>query len=195
MTLILVKHSNSNHNAHQPSHEWELTQEGRTRCQPLAHHLKPYQPTRLFASNLPRTIQTAQLVAQELDNIPIIENPLLQEHSRISNAPYGTADEFRQKIEQLFAQPDTLIFGDETAHQAQARFSQGIQECLIEATPDENIIVIAHGTVNVLFTALYNPINSFDLWQRLKMPSIIILDLPSYALHTVIEDAGIPPTV
>ncbi len=53
--------------------------------------------------------------------------------------------------------------------------------------------MIAHGTVNSLFTAQHNDIDVYDLWLRLKLPSIVILDLASFQLDDVIEDAGILP--
>jgi len=192
MKLLLVKHSNSNHNPHQSSLEWGLTDEGIARCQALATHIAPYHPRRLFSSTLKRSQQTAKLVSAELNDIPIIKNPLLVEHSRKTNAPYGSVETFHENLKQLFAQPDTLIFGDETANQARDRFTQGVNAVLKQADPDENIVIIAHGTVNVLFTAQHNDIDSYDLWLRLKLPSIIVLDLPSFTLESVIDDAGIP---
>lgn len=192
MKLLLVKHSLSNHNPHQPAHEWGLTEDGVVRCQALATHIAPYHPRRLFTSTMPKATHTAQEVAQGLDYIPIIENALLEEHSRKSNAPYGSVETFHARIKQMFAQPDTLIFGDETASQALDRFSRGVDAVLKQANPDENIVIVAHGTVNTLFTAHHNPIDGYDLWLRLKLPSIIVLNLPSFTLDSVIDDAGIP---
>ena len=192
MKLLLVKHSNSNHNPHQPAHEWGITDEGIARCKSLSTHIVPYHPRRLFASTMQKAQRTAEMVSAELNDIPIINNPLLEEHSRQSNAPYGTIEEFHDNLKQLFAQPDTLIYGDETANQALRRFSQGVESVLKQADADENVVIIAHGTVNVLFTAQYNDINRYDLWLRLKLPSIIVLDLPTFTLDSVIDDAGIP---
>ena len=42
-----------------------------------------------------------------------------------------------------------------------------------------------------LYAAHYNPIDSFQLWQSLKMPSVIVLDLPDLRISKVIEDAGV----
>ena len=191
MKLLLVKHSNSNHNADQTAREWGLTDEGIARCKPLASHIAPYKPQRLFASTMLKTQQTAHYAAQELDNIPILSNPLLEEHNRQSNAPYGSLEGFRLRIKQMFEQPDDLIFGNETANQALQRFGQGVDEALKQANSGENVVIIAHGTVNVLFTAQYNDIDIYDMWLKLKLPSIIVLDLPSFALDTVIYDAGV----
>lgn len=193
MKLLLVKHSTSNHNPDQPAHEWGLTDEGIQRCHALAQHLAPYHPRRLFASTMPKARYTAAHVAESFDHIPIIENPRLGEHSRKTNAPYGTVDEFHTRIKQMFAQPDDHIYGDETANQARVRYSQEIADCLAQVEDDEHVIVVAHGTVNALFTAHHNPIDVYDLWMRLKLPSIIVLDLPTFTLDHVIEDAGIAP--
>ncbi len=190
--LLLVKHSTSNHNPNQPPQDWGLTPEGIQRAKILATHIKSYAPKKLYASTMPKARDTAQLVSVELGDIPIIESALLEEHSRKSNAPYGSAEAFNTAIKRLFAHPNNLIFGDETAKQAQDRFTQGITQILQNTSDDDNVIVIAHGTVNTLFTAQHNPIDPYDLWSRLKLPSIIVLNLPTFTLDTVIEDAGIP---
>ena len=52
-------------------------------------------------------------------------------------------------------------------------------------------MVVTHGTVAVLFAAQYNPIDSYDLWRKLQMPSMIEMKLPGFSISQVIEDAGI----
>lgn len=188
--LVLVKHSNSNHNPAQPAQDWELTPEGYERCKPLARHLARYQPRRLSCSSMPKALQTARSVAKILEDIPVIENPLLAEHSRRTNAPYGTVAEFEARVRWLFEAPDQLVFGDETANQASQRFQRGIMSLLAIADPAEHIVVIAHGTVAVLFAAQYNAIDSYELWRKLKMPSFIELEAPDFRICRVVEDAG-----
>ena len=189
--LVLVKHSNSNHNPDQQAQDWELTPEGYTRCKPLAKHLARYRPRRLFSSSMPKALQTARSVADELEQIAIIENPLLAEHSRRTNAPYGSVTGFDARIRRLFEAPDELVFGDETANQARRRFQRGIFSLLKIADPAENIVVLTHGTVAVLFAAQYNTIDSYDLWRKLKMPSFIEMEASDFRIRQVVEDAGI----
>ena len=189
--LVLVKHSNSDHNPFQTAADWPLTAEGLRRCQPLAHYIAPYQAKRLYSSSMPKALQTAKCVALELGDLPISASPDLAEHSRQSNAPYGTNAEYNARIRRLFAAPNELAFGDETANQAKHRFQRGIETVLETANSAENIVVISHGTVMVLFAAQYNSIDSYHLWQRLKMPSMIVLELPDFRISKVIEDAGI----
>ena len=188
--LVLARHSVSNHNASQPAADWELTPEGIARCLPLARHLAPYQPRRLFSSPMPRALQTAKAVARELEDIPIVPIPGLAEHSRIQNAPYGSASDFLERMQRFFAQPDQLVYGDESAHECRDRFARGVASALETAAPGQNTVIVAHGTVISLFAARYNAIDALALWRRLKMPAIIVLDLPSLRLHRLIDDAG-----
>ena len=154
--LVLVKHSNSDHNAKQEPGAWVLTEDGVRRCKPLANHLQPYLPQRLFSSPMPKALQTAQNVSRELEEIPIVEILSLAEHSRRSNAPYGSVADFNSRMKRFFEAPDALTFGDETANQARDRFQRGIENAMAKANIAENIVVIAHGTVMVLFAAHYN---------------------------------------
>ena len=89
--LVLVKHSNSDHNPLQPAADWPLTAEGLRRCHPLAQHLKPYQAKRLYSSPMPKARQTAQRVALELTRCPSANVPFIAEHTDNQNAPYGSA--------------------------------------------------------------------------------------------------------
>lgn len=189
--LVLVRHSSSDHNPVQAAADWSLSAEGLRRCQPLAQHLAPYQAKRLYSSSMPKALQTARGVALELDDLPISECRLLAEHSRQSNAPYGTFADFNARMKRLFAFPNALIFGDETANQAKDRFQRGIATILENTSSAENLVVVSHGTVMVLFVAQYNPIDSYCFWKRLKMPAVIALNLTDFRIRKVIEDAGI----
>ena len=189
--LVLVKHSNSDHNAKQDPADWSLTAEGFARCVPLAKRLSAFQPKRLFCSSMQKAQQTAEVVSQSLESLPIIETPSLGEHSRSANAPYGTLEDFHANIQRLFESPNELIFGDETAKQALHRFRKGIEQILSMAGPNENLVAITHGTVITLFTAQVNALDSYIFWQRLQLPAIVVLELPNFRLCQVIEDAGV----
>lgn len=142
------------------------------------------------AVRCPRLCKQPDLL-RSLENIPVIESPLLAEHSRRTNAPYGSVAAFDARIRRLFDAPDELAFGDETANQARQRFQRGILSLLEIADPTENIVVLTHGTVAVLFAAQYNTIDSYDLWRKLKMPSLIEMESHDFRICQVIEDAGI----
>jgi broad specificity phosphatase PhoE len=84
--------------------------------------------------------------------------------------------EFEQTILEFFTKPDDLIMGKETARQAQQRFAKQIDNLDTRLTT----AVIAHGTVNSLFTALHNDIDVMGFWKRLQLPSYIVLEINDF---------------
>jgi hypothetical protein len=50
--------------------------------------------------------------------------------------------------------------------------------------------VIAHGTVITLFVAYYMGLPALPLWQRLGLPSFVVLTLPGCGLAEVVEDVA-----
>jgi broad specificity phosphatase PhoE len=85
----------------------------------------------------------------------------------------------------VFAQPDRLIFGSETANQAAARFEQAVTDVLARRL-HETVVIVAHGTVTRLFVALAAGIAPFPFWQRLGLPSFVVLPRPALAPVTLV---------
>jgi broad specificity phosphatase PhoE len=50
-----------------------------------------------------------------------------------------------------------------------------------------NLAITTHGTVISLFVAHKNNTNGFDLWQRLNLPSFVVLNRTTFELIDVIE--------
>ncbi len=82
MNIILVRHGQSHGNlskiwqGYRPS---SLTEKGQKQAQRVAQYLKKEQIQYIYASDLQRATQTAQIIAQEFPNIPFDTNPLLRE--------------------------------------------------------------------------------------------------------------------
>ncbi len=177
--LILVRHSLPEIEPGIPAREWRLSVEGRRRCLPLAQALAPYQLQRVVASSEPKAIQTAQIVAAELD-LPMETRPNLHEHER-PDAVLSSQQEFYTMVARLFALPDELVLGAETANQARQRFS-GAVHALLEEYLDQSLAVVAHGTVISLFVAHTCNLDAFSFWKSLTMPSFVTLSLPDLSL-------------
>lgn len=187
MHLILVKHSIPDIVETLPAKTWKLSKSGRERCSLLAEKLRPYAPGFIFTSTEPKATETGQIVAEIL-NLPCQTMPDLQEHDR-TGEPYRSRTEFEQLVRRFFVAPDTLVFGNETANVARDRFAGAIQAC-IEPQPEQDVVAVAHGTVITLFVAQHNEIDVFDLWNRLTMPSYVVLSLPDFRLVEVVETVG-----
>jgi broad specificity phosphatase PhoE len=80
-TLVLVKHSLPDTNPKISASEWQLSDEGRRRCSPLALRLKTYLPASICSSEESKARETALLLAENLKtNFKTL--PDLEEHHR-----------------------------------------------------------------------------------------------------------------
>ena len=182
--LILVKHAMPQIDETKSAADWHLSERGRASCLDLAEALRPYNPDLFVTSDEPKARETGQLVAEHL-RLPCSPVPNLHEHDR-RGVPFMRREIWHATLKTFFARPDDPIFGNETANQARLRFSRAV-EAVVETHPHKTIAIATHGTVISLFVAQKTRTNGFDLWQRLGLPSYVVLDLPDYNLHTLAE--------
>jgi len=181
--LILIKHASPLVDANVPSEQWELSQEGRSRCAALAGALRPYSPAVIVSSSEPKAEQTAQLVAAEL-GVGVEKGDDLYEHDR-SNVPHMPGREFISMMELLFRRPGELVLGDETADEAADRFEQAVQQALA-AHPDGNVAIVSHGTVIALLLARRGAGRGFQTWREMGLPSFAVLEVPGFKLEKMV---------
>jgi broad specificity phosphatase PhoE len=170
--LILIKHSMPEIVADTPASQWSLSSEGRHRCALLADHLAPLGLDRMISSLEPKACQTAEITARRLD-LPLGSFPGLHEHLR-TNVPFSTQEAFENSVAELFSNPEKRVFGEESAVEASDRFRGAINQ-LMQAYPGEKLAVVAHGTVISLYIAGLCKIDPYPLWQRLGLPSFIVV--------------------
>jgi broad specificity phosphatase PhoE len=185
--LILVKHAAPQVIPALPACTWHLSAAGQQRCLPLARRLAPYLPATIVSSREPKAAETAALVAAHL-RTPWGLGEGLHEHDR-AHVGYLTREHFINAVCTFFSHPDELCFGRETAHQARRRFDTAVGQ-ILRGTPVGNVIVIAHGAVIALFVAYYTGLPALPLWQRLGLPSFVVLTLPGFGLAEVVEDVA-----
>src|SRR5690606_29088857 len=139
-----------------PSHLWPLSTEGKRRCVTLAEELRPHAPTRLVTSTEPKAQETGHIIAECL-GLPVTSAPGLEEHKR-SQSGFIDQATFKQMIAHLLTKPDTLVFGDETGHQAQHRYTQTVIH-LNQTYPQDTLALVSHGTIITLFVAAFNQVD------------------------------------
>jgi len=177
--LILVKHSVPQIYGDRPANTWALSEEGRLRAQRLAEELKSFEPQVIFSSDEPKAQQTAEIIASHL-RLSMQTTSSLREHDR-SNVPYLPHDAFQDSMRSFFQEPDQLVFGNETANQAHARFYKALHIILNE-NRNKTIVVVTHGTVISLFVARLTGSSDLELWNKLGLPSFVAMDLHSSTL-------------
>lgn len=180
--LILVKHSQPQIDPLVPAREWHLSEEGKLRCRSLADRLAGYEPGVIVASMEPKATETAQIVAERL-GMPFEVAEGLHEHNR-SNVAFYSPQAFDAAVAAFFQKPGELVFGRETALQAQERFSSAV-EGVLEKYVDENVVVVAHGTVITLFVAAHATLEPFAFWKQLGLPSFVVMSRPGLELVEV----------
>jgi broad specificity phosphatase PhoE/GNAT superfamily N-acetyltransferase len=183
--LILGRHSSPEIDPAVPGSQWRLSEEGRRRCYLLAQRLSPYGLSAVLSSVEPKAVETAQIVARQL-GLPCEAVEGLQEHDRSNEVGLDLA-QFHDAVARLFAHPNELVFGRETAEQARTRFA-GALEGALARYPEDNVAAIAHGTVLSLFLAHVAGLDAHAFWQRLGLPCFVVLSRPDLRLVTVVED-------
>jgi broad specificity phosphatase PhoE len=179
--LILVKHSLPQIVENLPAREWELSDDGRIRAQKLAERLSPFQPEYIISSVETKARETAEIIAGR-HNLELHIADGLHEHDR-SKTPHLSKDEFQATMHEFFENPDTLVFGSETADEAYARFYQAVRSVL-DCHPNETVVIVAHGTVISLFVSSLTGISGWSLWSELGLPSFVAIDVQSNTLIT-----------
>ena len=186
--LILVRHSAPDIAPEIPAREWHLSEAGRSRCAALARRLLPHAPDCIITSTEPKAIETGEIVAQILGK-PLETGQDLHEHERGSTG-FLTSERFTASVTRFFEQPNQLVFGRETADAAYQRFAGGVAD-VMQLHPDENVAIVAHGTVIALFVARATGQEPLPLWKRLGLPSFVVLSLPGPKVLTIIDNVAI----
>jgi broad specificity phosphatase PhoE len=181
--LLLIKHATPAIRPNVPANQWHLSAAGREGAAKLAGVLKAHAPQALAASLEPKAAETAAIIGEFL-GLPVELVPGLHEHER-SRAPFGSPAEFEANVKACLARPAELVFGDETADQAHARFAAAL-EGLLARYPAQTLAVVAHGTVISLFVARRCGLEPFGLWRKLGLPALIVLSRPGLELRTVV---------
>jgi len=177
--LILVKHSLPKIDENVPAREWELSEEGRVRAEQLAEELRRFQPDVIISSNERKAKETAKIIGKlHRSKFSIAED--LHEHDR-GNVSHLSQEQFRALVHEFFQKPDQLVFGQETAENAHARFYRAVHSILNEHK-NKTIVIVSHGTVISLFVSRLTGSSDFELWSMLGLPSYIAIDLHSNTL-------------
>lgn len=183
--LILIKHASPFVIPGTPPEKWRLSDKGKEACAPLAEAIKSLAPTVIVSSEEPKAIETAEIVANQLD-VPHETAADLHEHDR-SNVPHMRSGEFISYVELFFRKPHELVLGRETADKCAARFDRAVKDVLSKH-PDQTIAIVGHGTVLGLFLAEHDQsADGFQWWRKLGLPSFVTLSLPDLAIEKAVE--------
>lgn len=177
--LLLVKHALPNIQPDVPARAWQLGEKGRAQSALLAEALRPYHPSVVIASDEPKAAETGRIVADVL-SVPYHTALHLHENDRSGFPYFEDFSDLEAALKAFFDRPDARVIGKESAHEAQRRFAQAVAVAL-EPHP-EDVVLVAHGTVNTLFVSAHNPVAPFELWQAWPLGGFAVLSRPDFGL-------------
>jgi broad specificity phosphatase PhoE len=196
--LILVRHSLPEFVTGVPASRWQLSAEGRRRCETLAERLAAYDLAAIVASQEPKAAETGQIIANAL-GLPFETAPGLHEHERGVVRDLGSQEDFQAQVTRFFEHPGELVLGHETADQAHARFAAAVVRVLEQypkgapASPSgQSLVIVSHGTVMTLFIARANGFDPIPFWKSLGLPAFAVLSLPALRLLEVVREPACP---
>ncbi|HWA60321.1 MAG TPA: histidine phosphatase family protein [Caulobacteraceae bacterium] len=170
--LILVKHAMPQIDPAVPAKDWRLSDQGWGAATTLAHKLKGFGPGRVVASPEPKATDTGHVIAEAI-GWPFEVEPAFAEHSR-ATVKFGTQAEVEASIRRLFEEPDRLVYGEETADQAHARFAEAIERHL--AASSGTLLAACHGTVITLWVSRRYGLDPMPFWKSLALPSAVVIE-------------------
>jgi broad specificity phosphatase PhoE len=180
--LLLIRHSQSRQDPARPASQWSLSDEGRRRCAALAERLAAYRLDTIVTSREPKAAETGALVAARL-GLAVEATEGLHEHQR-ERAGYCSPEAFERAVAAFFEHRDKLVFGEETARQAEERFDRAVRSVLARH-PARDVAIVSHGTVISLFVARHASVAPTPFWKSLGMPAVVVMALPELALLEV----------
>ncbi len=159
--IYYVRHGQSTYNAenrYAGSTDVPLNELGFAQAREVANHLVTYQIDRIVCSPMLRTRQTATVINQELD-LPI---EFVDDLRELNFGVFENVkkDEIAQLYPDLWEQSQindyySVSHGGETSFDAQQRIFPALDQ-IIAKYPNQNILIVAHGSVGRVVHRYFN---------------------------------------
>lgn len=146
--LFYISHADVQIDPAVPVPDWSLSERGRARHLAFAQVCPPVAA--IWSSDERKARDGAEILAGVQGITPRVLHDL-HENDR-SATGYLPGPEFETVADAFFARPEQSVRGWERAVDAQARVLRALRE-VVEATPQGDIAVVAHGGVGALFRA------------------------------------------
>ncbi|MET0385426.1 MAG: histidine phosphatase family protein [Polyangiales bacterium] len=177
--LALIKHALPELVAGVPSQRWQLGAAGRAQIPNLAARLRDAGFDHVVTSDEDKAVETGRLLAGAL-GLPVSTLHGLHEQRRESEPVQADRSVFEARIARFFQAPAALVFGEETADTAHARFHQALSAAATAVSG--NLAIVAHGTVIALLVARANDLDPWPLWHNLACADFITITWPGLQL-------------
>ncbi len=167
--IVLIRHDKPQIVEGVPSADWRLSDAGRAAAADLAQDFRHFEFARIAGSPEPKAVGTAEAFAKTL-GLTVEIDPGLAEHARRSMG-FLSREELETGVARFFAEPDRLVFGNESADAAYERFAGAIAR-----QPGRDVIAVTHGTILSIYVSRAAAIDPFAFWRALTTPAAVVLE-------------------
>ncbi|MYA60270.1 MAG: histidine phosphatase family protein [Chloroflexi bacterium] len=182
--VLLVRHSRPCISNQMSYKDWPLSDEGKRLALQAAEHVAELKPGLIGSSNERKAMETAETIARHCGMNVEVE-PDLREHDR-TGVPWRGSATRQQELQALFANPNTVVFGRESASQALGRLTTAIDR-VTTRTPAPWVLV-THGTVMALYLAKLTGRAAIEVWSQLGLPTVATVDLGNRRLVELVTE-------
>lgn len=148
--LVLIRHSQPVLDCSVPSSTWQLSEHGRGRRLDIVPTVERTEPVHIGAGPESKMLEAASIVGDQL-GLRVTAIDELSEHRR-PLLPERGQEEWHALIARLFAEPDRLVLGRDTANQCLGRFSHAIGR-IADQHRNESFAVVSGATTISLYVA------------------------------------------
>jgi len=171
--VVLIRHAMPQMEQGVPAAGWKLSPEGTDAATALAAQLTRFRFAEIASSAEPKAVGTAAAIAQVL-KLPVgIDGDFAETQRR--TVGWLSREDIDAGIRRLFENPSEVVYGEESADAAYARFAAAIER--LSAKGADDIAVVTHGTIlSVYVSRVARLPNVFAFWKSLKLPDAVLLD-------------------
>jgi|SRR5581483_743078 len=196
--VILVRHAAPLADPEQPACTWRLSAEGRAAARRLAALALFDHATGFYAGPEPKARETLAPAAAEREHEVRSYDDLRESES----GPWLGERDFLAAVRRFFARPqEPAAPGCEPGGAAAARFAARLEALRAEHPPavypghalPGTFAIASGGRVLAAYLAQllgYDAEQAFDLWQRLRLPDLAVIELPAGASPRLVIPFG-----
>lgn len=185
--VILVRHATPHPDPHSPSREWRLSEEGHAAARRLAALALFDRASGFYAGPEPKARETLAPAAAERKH----EVRPYDDLGEAGSGGWLGERDFVAAVRRFFALPqEPAAPGWEPAGTAAARFAARVEALRTEHPPavypghalPGTFAIASGGRVLAAYLAQllgYDAEQTFDLWRRLRMPDLAVIELPA----------------
>lgn len=184
-SILLVRHAQPLVNPGQQARVWELTPASRDAARACAAQLAGERPDLVVTSRERKARETGEIIAGVL-GLDVLEDERLGEQGRDEVAFMDDRERFRIAVHQHFEESSSVVLGQESSLASAARFTRVVADLRIRMPPPRCPVLVSHGRVMAAFLASITGADAWTLWEDLRMPDTIAVDLGSGTIRRLV---------